>query len=71
MFLLLYRLTGDPKHLHRARAFAYFVFTPTFSEEARRPDTPYSLYEGRAGTVCYLVDTMTPDQAAFPFFDVF
>ncbi|XP_021933931.1 lanC-like protein 3 isoform X2 [Zootermopsis nevadensis] len=71
VFLLLYRLTGDPKHLHRARAFAYFVFTPTFSEEARRPDTPYSLYEGQAGTVCYLVDTMTPDQAAFPFFDVF
>jgi len=71
VFLLLYRLTGDPKHLHRAHAFADFIFSPEFSQGARTPDSPYSLYEGQAGTVCYLVDLLKPDQAAFPFFDVF
>jgi hypothetical protein len=71
VFLLLYRLTGDPKHLHRAHAFADFIFSPEFSQGARTPDSPYSLYEGLAGTVCYLVDILKPDQAAFPFFDVY
>lgn len=71
VFLLLYRLTGDQKYLHRAHAFADFSFSPEFSQEARTPDSPYSLYEGLAGTVCYLVDMLKPDQAVFPFFDVF
>jgi hypothetical protein len=71
VFLLLYRLTGDPKFLHRAHAFADFIFSSEFSHGARTPDSPYSLYEGLAGTVCYLVDILEPDQAAFPFLDVF
>jgi hypothetical protein len=71
VFLLLYRLTGDQKYLHRAHAFADFIFSPEFSQGARTPDSPYSLYEGLAGSVCYLTDMLQPDQAAFPFFDVF
>jgi hypothetical protein len=71
VFLLLYRLTGDQKYLHHAHAFADFIFSPEFSQGARTPDSPYSLYEGLAGTVCYLTDMLQPDQAAFPFFDVF
>ncbi|PSN54550.1 LanC-like protein 3 [Blattella germanica] len=71
VFLLLYRLTGDPKHLHRAQAFASFIFSPEFTQGAKTPDSPYSLYEGLAGTVCYLSDVLKPDQAAFPFLDVF
>lgn len=71
VFLLLYRLTGDQKYLHRAHAFADFIFSPEFSQDARTPDSPYSLYEGLAGTVCYLIDMLKPDQAAFPFFEVF
>lgn len=71
VFLLLYRLTGDPKHLHRAQVFADFMFTPEFMQGARTPDSPYSLYEGLAGTVCFLSDLLNPQQAAFPFLDVF
>ena len=30
-----------------------------------------SLYEGTAGTACFLADVLNPDDAEFPFFDVF
>ena len=30
-----------------------------------------SLYEGTAGTACFLADVLNPDEAEFPFFDVF
>ncbi|XP_062608845.1 lanC-like protein 3 isoform X1 [Saccostrea cucullata] len=70
VFLLLYRLTGDFKHLHRAQQFAEFLFTEEFQRGARVPDTPFSLYEGYAGTVCFLADLIQPDKAEFPFFNV-
>ncbi|KAH3726772.1 lanC-like protein 3 [Dreissena polymorpha] len=70
VFLLLYRLTGDQKHLHRALKFAEFLFMPEF-QQARIPDSPYSLYEGWAGTVCFLADLLQPEKAEFPFFNVF
>lgn len=70
VFLLLYRLTGDPKHLHRAVKFAEFLTTPMFQQHARTPDSPYSLYEGWAGTVCFLADLLQPQKAEFPLFDV-
>ena len=31
----------------------------------------FSLYEGTAGTACFLADVLNPDDAEFPFFDVF
>ncbi|KAL5009687.1 hypothetical protein ScPMuIL_011992 [Solemya velum] len=71
VFLLLFRLTGDQKHLHRALKFAEFLFTPEFQHAARTPDSPYSLYEGWAGTLCFLADLLNPEKAQFPFFDVF
>lgn len=46
-FLLLYRLTNDKKHLYRAMKFAEFLKNEQFLEEAREPDRPYSLYEGK------------------------
>jgi lantibiotic modifying enzyme len=70
VFLLLYRLTGDPKHLYRAGRFADFLSTEDFLS-ARIPDSPLSLYEGLAGTVCFLVDLLKPEKASFPFMDVF
>jgi len=70
VFLLLYRLTGDQRHLHRALQFAEFMQSSEFTK-AKTPDSPYSLYEGLAGTVCFLTDLMQPDRAEFPFFDVF
>ncbi|RZC38582.1 lanC-like protein 3 -like [Asbolus verrucosus] len=70
-FLLLYRLTGKPKHLYRGIAFAKFMQTDEFVKGARTPDYPFSLYEGIAGTACFLGDLMCPQQAVFPFSDVF
>lgn len=71
VFLLLYRLTGDDRHLYRALKFADFMFTDEFRMGARTPDNPYSLFEGLAGTACYLADLLQPDKAEFPFFNVF
>ncbi len=71
VFLLLYRLTSDEKHLHRALRFAEFMQTEEFQRGARRPDCPYSLYEGVAGTALFLADLTNPLKAEFPFFDVF
>lgn len=70
VFLLLYRLTHNDLYLHRALKFAEFLNMEEF-KEARVPDDPYSLYEGWAGTLCFLVDLLQPDKAEFPFFDVF
>ncbi|XP_030030233.2 lanC-like protein 3 [Manduca sexta] len=71
VFLLLHRLTGDEKYLYRAQMFADFLITDEFQKDARLPDNPESLYEGTAGTVCYLADLLVPDKAEFPFQDVF
>ncbi|GLV43553.1 uncharacterized protein CBL_04095 [Carabus blaptoides fortunei] len=71
VFLLLYRLTNDLKYIHRAMAFAQFLDADEFKTQARTPDYPYSLYEGIAGTACYLADIMQPNEAVFPFSDIF
>lgn len=69
--LLLFRLTGDQKHLYRAMKFAEFLENETFLEEARTPDRPFSLFEGLSGTVCFLVDMLQPENAEFPFMNIF
>lgn len=69
--LLLYRLTNDSKYLHRAQCFAEFMFTPEFQHGARTPDSPFSLYEGWAGSVLFLLDLLQPENTEFPFFSVF
>ncbi|XP_013162915.1 PREDICTED: lanC-like protein 3 [Papilio xuthus] len=71
VFLLLYRLTGDDIYLHRAKMFANFMKSEVFIRDSRLPDNPESLYEGIAGTVCFLSDLLTPEIAEFPFQDVF
>ncbi|OWR46890.1 putative Lancl1 protein [Danaus plexippus plexippus] len=71
VFLLLHRLSGDEKYLYRAKLFADFMNTEDFLRDARLPDNPESLYEGTAGTVCFLSDLLVPDKAEFPFQDVF
>ncbi|KAJ8717086.1 hypothetical protein PYW08_005485 [Mythimna loreyi] len=71
VFLLLHRITGDDKYLHRAKMFADFMVSDEFIRDARLPDNPESLYEGTAGTVCFLADLLVPDKAEFPFQDVF
>jgi len=64
-------LTGDQKHLNRAIQFGKYMFTDECIQGSRTPDNLYSLYEGLAGTVCYLSDLMQPEKASFPFLDVF
>jgi lantibiotic modifying enzyme len=70
VFLCLYRLTDDPVYLNKARCFADFMFSEEF-QSARTPDAPYSLYEGLAGAVCFLIDLLDPATAEFPFYTVF
>lgn len=69
-FLILYRLTGEEQYLHRAYQFAKFLTTDEFKRSAREPDRPNSLYEGIGGTVCFLIDLLRPEMAAFPFMDI-
>lgn len=71
VFLLLYRLTKKPMYLHRAMSFAQFMNAPEFKSQARTPDRPFSLYEGIAGAACYLADLTQPEEAYFPFFNIF
>jgi len=71
VFLLLYRLTNDKKHMGRAIYFSEFMYTEEFNRGSRQPDCPFSLYEGLAGTLCYLTDLLQPNKSTFPFFDVF
>ena len=73
VFLLLHRLTRDPVHLFRAKKFASFMETSeTFKTEAFwKPDCPFSLFEGVAGTAAFLLDLFDPEKAEFPFLDVF
>lgn len=67
-FLMLYKMTNDPRYLYRAIKFSEFLTESRFIRGANIPDRPCSLYEGVAGTVCFLIDLMHPIQAAFPFF---
>uniref|UniRef100_A0A6B2EBH6 LanC-like protein 3 homolog n=1 Tax=Phlebotomus kandelakii TaxID=1109342 RepID=A0A6B2EBH6_9DIPT len=71
VFLLLHQLTKNPLYLYRAAKFMEFLTDPEFKANARTPDRPFSLYEGVAGTVCFLADLMEPEKAAFPFMEVY
>ena len=71
VFLLLYRLTKEDEYLYRAQKFSEFMQTKEFQTGARTPDSPYSLYEGLAGTACFYADLLNPSSASFPFFEVF
>ena len=71
VFLLLYRMTNDEKYLGRASHFSEFMYTEEFNKGSRQPDCPFSLYEGLAGTLCYLTDLLQPNKSIFPFFNVF
>jgi hypothetical protein len=67
-FLLLYRLTNDRRWLARAHAFALYMFDDDqfHTNSFMKPDNPLSLHEGLAGTLCFLLDLLTPDTAEFP-----
>ncbi|XP_060754448.1 glutathione S-transferase LANCL1 [Neoarius graeffei] len=68
-FLALYRLTQEPKHLYRACMFADWCMSYG-KHGCRTPDTPFSLFEGMAGTIYFLTDLLQPTTAKFPAFEV-
>ncbi len=72
VFLVIYNLLEqqDPKYIYRAAKFAEYLQHPQFIKEARRPDCPYSLYEGISGTACFVMDLLEPENAEFPFFNL-
>ncbi|XP_028322378.1 glutathione S-transferase LANCL1 [Gouania willdenowi] len=68
-FLALYRETQEPKHLYRACMFADWCMAYG-THGCRTPDTPFSLFEGMAGTIYFLADLLQPNKARFPAFEV-
>lgn len=68
-FLTLYNLTQDVKYLYRACKFAEWCLD--YGEHGcRTPDTPFSLFEGMAGTIYFLADLLVPTKARFPAFEL-
>jgi len=69
-FLVLYRRTGDPRWLERARAFAMHGTEQVERDAARYGQGRYSLWTGDPGFAVYLWDCIRA-QPAFPTLDVF
>lgn len=68
-FLALYRLNRDPKQLYRACMFADWCINYG-KHGCQTPDTPFSLFEGLAGTIYFLSDLLQPMKSRFPAFEV-
>ncbi|KAH7300181.1 hypothetical protein KP509_24G048600 [Ceratopteris richardii] len=73
-FLALYRLTHDPIHLHRARAFSSFLYENArhlvASGRMHSGDHPSSLFEGRGGLACLWFDIGKPEDSRFPAYEL-
>ncbi|XP_036401485.1 glutathione S-transferase LANCL1 [Megalops cyprinoides] len=68
-FLALYKHTRDPKYLYRACKFAEWCMDYG-KHGCRTPDTPFSLFEGMAGTIYFLADLLQPLRSKFPAFEM-
>ena len=69
--LAMYRVTKNAKYLDRARRFAEFSVSMVTDHSLRheltaKPDYPLSLFEGKAGHACYIMDVLDPEHAYFP-----
>nr|KAG5705127.1 hypothetical protein BaRGS_030844 [Batillaria attramentaria] len=67
-FLTMFRLTQNQKYLYRACKFAEWC-CDYGKHQCRTPDRPFSLFEGMAGTIYFLVDMLDPLNAKFPAFE--
>ncbi|XP_014222845.1 lanC-like protein 1 [Trichogramma pretiosum] len=64
-FISLFQLTKDPKYLYRSCQFANWCMN--YNENQKKPaDRPFSLFEGLAGTIYFLVDMQKIQEAKFP-----
>uniref|UniRef100_A0AAY4DKP9 Glutathione S-transferase LANCL1 n=1 Tax=Denticeps clupeoides TaxID=299321 RepID=A0AAY4DKP9_9TELE len=68
-FLALYKVTREARHLYRACMFADWCMNYG-KHGCRTPDTPFSLFEGMAGTIYFLADLLQPMRSKFPAFEV-
>ncbi|XP_051899879.1 glutathione S-transferase LANCL1 isoform X2 [Pristis pectinata] len=68
-FLAMFNLTQDKKYLYRACKFAEWCLDYG-KHGCRTPDSPFSLFEGVAGTIYFLADLLQPTKAKFPAFEV-
>ncbi|XP_028663922.1 glutathione S-transferase LANCL1 [Erpetoichthys calabaricus] len=68
-FLALFKFTQDAKYLYRACKFAEWCLDYG-KHGCRTPDTPFSLFEGMAGTIYFLVDLLQPMRSKFPAFEL-
>jgi len=80
-FLSLYRFTGEDTHLQRAFAFATLLYHAPLQQKIAKhpdpqrmvkgvPDSPYSLMEGKAGVICFLLDISAPEKSCFPAWEL-
>ncbi|XGW27782.1 hypothetical protein V3C99_007955 [Haemonchus contortus] len=70
--LMLYRACGDEEWLQRARCFGLMILDNNIRSAQRTPDSPFSLFEGLSGALCFLVDLLPEniDRAQFPLYPV-
>ncbi|XP_047122822.1 glutathione S-transferase LANCL1 isoform X1 [Hydra vulgaris] len=68
-FLCMFQLTNDSSYLWKAVKFAEWCLDYGV-HGCRTPDHPFSLFEGLAGTLYFLLDILTPYQAKFPAFQL-
>ncbi|EDO42198.1 predicted protein [Nematostella vectensis] len=67
--LALYKATNESKYLYRAIKFADWC-KDYGKHGCRTPDTPFSLFEGMAGTVHFLADLIEPRSSLLPGFEL-
>ncbi|CAJ1978946.1 unnamed protein product [Sphenostylis stenocarpa] len=74
VFLSLYQLTGNVKHLYRAKAFACFLLDKAHKlisqGEMHGGDRPYSLFEGLGGMSYLFLDMIDPSLSRFPAYEL-
>eukprot|EP01097_Dermamoeba_algensis_P010538 TRINITY_DN7851_c0_g1_i1.p1 TRINITY_DN7851_c0_g1~~TRINITY_DN7851_c0_g1_i1.p1 ORF type:complete len:432 (-),score=119.79 TRINITY_DN7851_c0_g1_i1:38-1333(-) len=70
VFVYMYQKTKEAKWLSMAYSYANFIFSDVGQTLWSVPDHPLSLFEGLAGTLCFIVDLIHPQHSAFPFFQV-
>lgn len=70
---MLWRATGNDVWLQRAQCFALLMMNQGVQQQQRVPDEPYSLFEGWAGGLCFLVDLLTVNRQRprFPLYPLF
>ena len=69
-FIRMFQLTNEQQYLYRAIKFAEWSGEQYGTHGCRIADRPYSLFEGLAGTIYFLLDLQRPLEARFPAFQL-